>query len=538
MLRRIDARWLPSWLGLVGLVTAVGIACFLAARFSLSLLPEPNLAVELLAVSASAFILAALFRKRQSYEAALKDRNEQLQLALDGAELGVWNVDLATGRLESDARDRKINAHNPHALPKTLTEARALIHPDDLLSLDNLFTASAQTGRSYKAEYRLAAAAGRQERWVEVDGIVVRGAAGRAVRLLGITRDITARKFAERKLKESERKFRDLLGALPTAVYVTDPVGHITYYNAAASELWGVKPELGTSEFCGSWKLYWPDGTPLPHHECPMAMALREKRPIRGVEAVAERPDGTRVPFLPFPTPLFDGSGVLTGGINLLVDISERKRAEERQCALNAELDHRVKNVLATVAAIISQAPKDGSLADFVTSLDGRIKSLSRTHELLSRRHWSNISLAEIAQRELEPYAGGNTDIGGPLVAMQPEAAQAVAMVLHELATNAAKHGVFSQRRGRVLLRWWWQRNGSHDRLAIEWKEVGGPPVLATSRPSYGTAIIRELIPFELGGAANLTFSSEGITCRLEIPSKWVSPDSQLSDDARELLSA
>ena len=115
---------------------------------------------------------------------------------------------------------------------------------------------------------------------------------------------------------------------MPAAIYMTDAVGRITFYNEAASALWGYRPELGKSEFCGSWKLYWPDGTHLPHDECLMAIALKEQRPIRGVEAVAERPDGTRVPFIPYPTPLFDGSGALTGAVNMLVDISERKRAE------------------------------------------------------------------------------------------------------------------------------------------------------------------------------------------------------------------
>ncbi len=121
----------------------------------------------------------------------------------------------------------------------------------------------------------------------------------------------------------------DILEALPEAVYTTDSDGRITFYNKAAVELWGVAPELGKSEFCGSWKLYWPDGTPLPHDQCPMAQALREKRPNRGAEAIAERPDGTRVPFQPFPTPLFDGFGNLIGAVNLLVDLSDRNVADE-----------------------------------------------------------------------------------------------------------------------------------------------------------------------------------------------------------------
>jgi PAS domain S-box-containing protein len=123
--------------------------------------------------------------------------------------------------------------------------------------------------------------------------------------------------------------FREVLEALPAAVYITDRNGTIIYYNEAAAALWGHRPELGRSEWCGSWKLYWPDGKVLPHGECPMAIALKESRPIRGMEAVAERPDGSRVPFIPFPTPLYDASGALIGAVNMLVDITDRKRAEE-----------------------------------------------------------------------------------------------------------------------------------------------------------------------------------------------------------------
>src|SRR5262245_38628047 len=127
----------------------------------------------------------------------------------------------------------------------------------------------------------------------------------------------------------ADRQSSQLLEALPAAVYTTDARGRITFYNAAASALWGCSPELGKSTYCGSWKLYWPDGTPLPHDECPMAMALEQRRPIRGMEAVAERPDGTRVSLIPYPTPLFDAWGGLTGAVNMMVDITERKHAEE-----------------------------------------------------------------------------------------------------------------------------------------------------------------------------------------------------------------
>jgi PAS domain S-box-containing protein len=124
--------------------------------------------------------------------------------------------------------------------------------------------------------------------------------------------------------------FHKVLAALPAAVYVTDAAGRITYYNDAAAALWGHRPPLGDSQWCGSWRLYWPDGRPMRHEDCPMAMAIKEGRPITGVEAIAERPDGSRVHFMPFPTPLRDEAGALAGAVNMLVDITDRKRAEQR----------------------------------------------------------------------------------------------------------------------------------------------------------------------------------------------------------------
>src|ERR1700757_3231870 len=104
------------------------------------------------------------------------------------------------------------------------------------------------------------------------------------------------------------RRFGEIIEALPAAIYTTDAAGRITFYNDAATAMWGRSPTLGDDQWCGSLKLYWPDGTPLPHDECPMAVALKTRRPIPGVEAIAERPDGTRVPFAQYPTPIFDAS--------------------------------------------------------------------------------------------------------------------------------------------------------------------------------------------------------------------------------------
>jgi PAS domain S-box-containing protein len=127
----------------------------------------------------------------------------------------------------------------------------------------------------------------------------------------------------------TELPCRELLDALPAAIYTTDAAGRLTYYNAAAVQLAGRTPEIGSDEWCVTWRLYWPDGTPLAHNNCPMAVALKTGRPVRGVEAIAERPDGTRVPFMPFPTPLHDASGNVVGAVNMLVDLTERSQAEQ-----------------------------------------------------------------------------------------------------------------------------------------------------------------------------------------------------------------
>lgn len=131
------------------------------------------------------------------------------------------------------------------------------------------------------------------------------------------------------ELARGDSLCQEVLDALPAAIYMTDAAGRITYFNEAAARLWGRRPALGSSEWWGSLKLFWPDGRPMPLDQCAMARALRENRPIKGMETIAERPDGARAPFISFSTPLYEESGALVGVVNMLVEIAERKRAEE-----------------------------------------------------------------------------------------------------------------------------------------------------------------------------------------------------------------
>jgi len=433
----------------------------------------------------------------------------------------------------------------------------------------------------------------------------------------------------------------ELLEALPVAVYTTDAQGRITFYNRAAAALWGHNPALGSSQWCGSWRLYWPDGRPMRHDQCPMAIALKEGREVRGVEAIAERPDGTRVRFRPYPTPLREPSGALIGAINLLMDITEehdahleserlaaivlssddaiisktlegritswnagatrifgyeasemigqsifriippelqgeeheilarlqrggridhyetvrvakdgrridvsltvsplhdrsgkvigaskvgrditdRKRAEKLQRVLTEELSHRVKNTLATVQAIASQSlMRAKSSGDFVSGFAGRLQALANAHTLLTRTQMQGADvMALVGEQVLIGAANGDKiSCSGPSLMLDPQTAVHLALVLHELATNARKYGSLSVPSGRLSVTWEMRSNGGCS-LLLSWKESDGPEVSAPRTHGFGRALIDQTVRSH-GGRTSVHYRRDGLRWEIELP--------------------
>jgi PAS domain S-box-containing protein len=308
---------------------------------------------------------------------------------------------------------------------------------------------------------------------------------------------------------------RDLLNALPSAIYTTDANGRLTFYNEAAVAFAGRRPVLGADQWCVTWKLFNPDGTRLPHDQCPLAVALKEGKPVRGSEAIAERPDGSRVHFVPYPTPFKDASGKVTGAVNMLVDITERKAAEERQRLLSNEVDHRANNLLAVVQALVRLADAP-TVPELKRSLEGRIKALAHAHILLARSRGTGADLQHLVSEELAPYPGGAAPRvwqSGPVMTLEPAVAQSMAMIIHELATNAAKHGALSGS-GRVMVDW--QRDGA-DRLVFRWTEVGGPALDSPTQCGLGRRMI-EKAAANLRGRAQFDWRREGLVFELSAP--------------------
>jgi PAS domain S-box-containing protein len=309
-----------------------------------------------------------------------------------------------------------------------------------------------------------------------------------------------------------EKQFRDLLQALPAAIYTTDADGRITFFNRACIDFAGRTPKIGEM-WCVTWKLFWPDGTPLRHEDCPMAIALKENRPVRNVEAIAERPDGSRICFMPYPTPLRDAAGQLLGAVNMLVDITTRKQAEERMMLLTGEVDHRSNNLLAVIQAMLRLTKAD-TAEEFQAAFQGRLSALANVQRLFSVSRWTGADIQTIIREELRPYGSARVSMAGGDVRLPPSLAQAIAVAVHELATNAAKYGSLSGPAGKINISW---QIDAADSLVLKWTESGGPRIAEPLRKGFGVGAIDGMMR-TLSGRVTRQWKPEGLDCELSFP--------------------
>jgi PAS domain S-box-containing protein len=208
------------------------------------------------------------------------------------------------------------------------------------------------------------------------------------------------------------------------------------------------------------------------------------------------------------------GNPMQFAGVDL--DITARKQTEERQTLLVRELDHRAKNLLAVVQSVLhlSQA---ATVEELVAAVDGRVRALSQAHSLLSEARWQGVDLARLVQQEIAPFSTRQAQqivAAGPQILLEPATAQSMALALHELVTNAVKHGALSVPQGRVQLSWQLLK----DELRVQWKETGGPPVTKPSRKGFGTKVIAASVERQLNGHYASEWLPEGLSCTLAIP--------------------
>jgi PAS domain S-box-containing protein len=460
--------------------------------------------------------------ERKQIEALLKDGEARLADALAAGQVMAFEWDVVTGLsqrsenaaqiLGSELRRKEFISHVPtddRAMLKTRIRELCPGHP------------------SYTQNFRYICPDHR-ELWLEETAKGEFDATGKLLRIKGLTRDITERKRAELALDERNAQL-----ALAGRVALVGPFAYdVETERVQISEgyatIFGF-PE-GTTEIMRSqWRSrVHPDE--LERLEDLRNQAFRQRKGEYSVEYRTCLP-GRGMRWIEGRSfVLYDGDGHPRRMVGVNIDVTERKRAEERQRVLVAELDHRVKNVLASVSAVVAQTRQESaSVTNFVAALDGRIRSMAMTHELLSAGRWQGISLTELVRRELSPYTTrNNTEIHGLEVVLPAEAGRAMAMVLHELTTNAAKYGALSTKNGRVSIRWDRRPNGHvPSPLVLEWREIGGPPVVTPGNPGYGTSTICDLIPYEFGGTVDLELAAEGVRCRLELPADFLCNDGE-----------
>jgi PAS domain S-box-containing protein len=375
-----------------------------------------------------------------------------------------------------------------------------------------------RTGEAVEARTATVERPDGSRRVVAVHISPLRDRAGSLIGALACFHDVTEELREERAARDGESQLRDILNALPAAIYTTDAHGRITFYNEAAVEMSGRRPELGQDEWCVTWKLYATDGAVLPHNQCPMAVALKENRPIRGVEAVAERPDGTRIPFIPYPTPLHDASGKLIGAVNMLVDVSHRKEAETQQRLLFAELNHRIKNNMQMLHALLSAGRRETSSAEARAALDdaaARVASMAAAQTVLYRsNNLSRFDTRDFMESICASAASAcREEVEISCVASAGElgndTAVPLALILNELITNAAKYAVDGDGGGsiRVTL----GEEGGLFTLAVE-DDGPGFDLHDVRRRSSGLGLVAGLAR-QIGGSFGVERGERGARC-------------------------
>jgi PAS domain S-box-containing protein len=313
----------------------------------------------------------------------------------------------------------------------------------------------------------------------------------------------------------TDRQLRAVLDTMPAAIYTTDKDGYLSYFNEGAVKLWGHRPEIGRQRWCGSFKIVMFDGTVVPPDQCAMARAIESAQPVYGVEGYVERPDGTRIPCAAFPTPMFDEGGHVIGGINMLVDISRQKAVQDQQSILVRELDHRIKNNLATIQAIAGTTIRSArSMNDFQEAFSGRIAALSKTHSLLTDNAQQHVPLRQLLNNELEIYEDGDgqrISLSGPDVMLPAHFAVSYGMSIHELTTNALKYGALSALGGTLKVDW--TLDGSC--LNLKWLESNVPIAAPPTRVGFGTQLLRRLLPHQLGARVEMQFEPDGLKAEI-----------------------
>ncbi|NGM18882.1 PAS domain S-box protein [Roseomonas stagni] len=339
--------------------------------------------------------------------------------------------------------------------------------------------------------------------------------AGRVAGMFCSCIETTGQVLAERRLRENEGRFRALLDAAPALMWVTDRTGYCTHLSRSWYAFTGQTPAEGLGT--GWLDAVHPDDRSAS--KVRFLQAVRDRTPLR-LDYRLRRADGVWRWAIDAAEPRLGPGGEYLGHVGSVLDITERREAEEHQALLAREVDHRAKNVLAVVQAVLrlTRAP---DLPSFARAVEGRVAALARAQTLLSKDRWAGADLRTVVAGELAPFlvehggAESRATLRGSPVVVPAAAAQPLTMLVHELATNAMKHGALSVESGRLLVTWRVEDGALH----LGWIETGGPAIAAPpARSGFGTRVLDGTARAQLGGSITLDWRPEGLACHITVP--------------------
>jgi PAS domain S-box-containing protein len=456
---------------------------------------------------------------RRSAEKALAESEARLRQVQEAARIGSFDFNRTTNK--ALASPEYLDLYGlPHDRSGSFSyeDWIGLVRPEDRAGIvkQTEEAVADPTCDQLDYDFRIIRADTRETRWITARTKLIRNSEGEFVRSLGAQWDITAQKGAETALRESEARFRHMADSAPALIWMSDEEGRVTFANMHYEHMFG-RPAAEMLD--GGWaEIVLP--ADLNRHTKTFFDAFHARTAFHCDTRVIDKMGQVR--WLRCEgVPRFDDTQRFLGYTGCNVDITESKVAEERRDLLINELNHRVKNTLATVQSIASQTLRNTeTAAEAKEAIEGRLLALSRAHDVLTRESWEGADLSEIAEQAVAPYANPREDrlhLNGPQVRMPPRMALALAMALQELATNAVKYGALSNATGKIRLTWDVGQEDP-DRLHLLWEESGGPVVEYPTRRGFGSRLIERSLAQDLGGTALIEFRSEGVVCTVDAP--------------------
>lgn len=457
--------------------------------------------------------MGSLRHTRSGRQADSTPRNDRFAALVRQAGAGIAQVDSAGRFMLTNQRFHDILGRSAEDL-KTL-RARDIVHPDDRHDFDARFQCLFREGRDYVDERRYLRPDGVTV-WVTASVAPVLDEAGRPQSAVAVIQDITERKRAEAELRRSDATLRLIADNVEAVFWIEDLTARRKIYVSPRYELlWG-RPAERLYQNAEDWlnsihpedrqrtEAAFRRGMTAGHYDEIFRVVL----PNGGIRWIRDR--GWTVP---------DPTGETRRAVGIAEDVTEHHTAEELQRTLIAELNHRVRNTLAVVQAIAHQTIRQSPSMDaFAESFIGRVQALADVHSLLTHTQWRSADLKTILESALRPYDAGRTEFDGPDLELPPRLALAFALVFHELATNAAKHGALSNPKGYIVIRWNLEPADGARRFHLDWTERDGPKIERPGPPRFGTSLIQGTIRYELKGTLDLNFDPRGLHCTMSVP--------------------